>query len=123
MPDDDDSDSDRARRWPQVIVKDLIENALDAAEKAGIAPAIGIEVDEGRGAFGNPSLGPNNRKAAIARAEAVRLEIIETMHLSTLAAADELNRRGIRTASGKQWHAMQVHRVRQRLGLTDDPGK
>ena len=23
-------------------------------------------------------------------------------------AADELNRRGIRTASGRQWHAMQV---------------
>jgi hypothetical protein len=39
------------------------------------------------------------------------------MHLSTQAAADALNRRGITTASGKQWHAMQVHRVRSRLGL------
>jgi hypothetical protein len=38
-------------------------------------------------------------------------------HLSTHTAADTLNRRGIRTASGKQWHAMQVHRLRDRLGL------
>jgi hypothetical protein len=31
--------------------------------------------------------------------------------------ADELNHRGITTASGKQWHVMQVLRARQRLGL------
>jgi len=67
--------------------------------------------------IGNPSLALNNRKAAIARAEGVRLDIIETMHLSILAAADELNRRGIRTASGRKWHAMQVRRVRNHLGL------
>jgi len=30
---------------------------------------------------------------------------------------DNLNRRGITTATGGQWHAMQVYRVRQRLGL------
>jgi hypothetical protein len=28
-----------------------------------------------------------------------------------------LNRRGVRTASGEQWPAMQIHRGRQRLGL------
>jgi len=39
------------------------------------------------------------------------------MHLSLQAAADELNRRSITTASGKQWHAVQVRRARQRLGL------
>jgi hypothetical protein len=38
------------------------------------------------------------------------------------AAADTLNRRGITTASRKQWHAMQVHRARHRLGL-DRPGR
>ena len=68
--------------------------------------------------IGNPRLGQNNRKAAAARAEAVRPAITETIHLSMLAAANELNRRGIRTASGKQWHATQVRRVRNRLGLT-----
>lgn len=43
--------------------------------------------------------------------------VAETVQLSTRAAAGELNRRGIKTASGKQWHAMSVHRARQRLGL------
>ena len=32
--------------WPLVIVKELLDNALDACEEAGIAPAIAIEVDE-----------------------------------------------------------------------------
>jgi len=31
--------------------------------------------------------------------------------------AEALNRRGITTASGRRWQAMQVHRVRHRLGL------
>jgi hypothetical protein len=47
----------------------------------------------------------------------VRRVIAETAHLSTHAAADTLNCRGIRITNGKQWHAMQVHRVRDRLGL------
>jgi hypothetical protein len=42
----------------------------------------------------------------------MRPVITETMHLSTQAAADELNRRGMRTASGKQWYPMQVLRAR-----------
>jgi hypothetical protein len=33
------------------------------------------------------------------------------------AAADELNRRDVKTASGKQWHAMQIIRARDHLGL------
>lgn len=57
------------------------------------------------------------QKATTARAEAVRPAITSTLHLSTQAAADELNSRGLRTASGKPWHAMQVHRVRHRLDL------
>jgi hypothetical protein len=35
------------------------------------------------------------------------------------AAADELNRRGVKTASSKQRHAMQFRRVRDRLGLIE----
>jgi DNA invertase Pin-like site-specific DNA recombinase len=57
------------------------------------------------------------QRATGARAEAMRGAITETMHLSTQAAADELNRRGMRTASGKRWHAMQVLRARHRLSL------
>ena len=57
------------------------------------------------------------QRAEAARAEAVRGVIAETAHLSTHTAADTLNYRGIRTTSGKPWHAMQIHRVRHRLGL------
>jgi DNA topoisomerase VI subunit B len=32
--------------WPLVIVKELADNALDAAEEAGIAPVIEIVVDD-----------------------------------------------------------------------------
>jgi signal transduction histidine kinase len=30
--------------WPLVIVKELVDNALDACEEAGIAPEIGVRV-------------------------------------------------------------------------------
>jgi DNA invertase Pin-like site-specific DNA recombinase len=55
--------------------------------------------------------------ATRARAEAVRPAITAPAHLSTRAAADELNRRALTTAFGGQWHAMQVYRARHRLGL------
>jgi hypothetical protein len=42
----------------------------------------------------------------------------ELADLSTRAAADALNRCGIKTASGGQWFPMQVqHHARHRLGL------
>ena len=34
--------------WPLVIVKELLDNALDACEEAGVAPVITIEVDDER---------------------------------------------------------------------------
>jgi DNA topoisomerase VI subunit B len=34
-------------RWPLVILKELVDNALDAAEEAGIAPVIKVEVAGG----------------------------------------------------------------------------
>jgi hypothetical protein len=46
----------------------------------------------------------------------MRPAITETVHLSLQAAADDLNRRGIATASGKQWRATQAIRMRDRLG-------
>jgi hypothetical protein len=33
--------------WPEVIVKELIDNAIDACEEQGIPPMIGVEVGEG----------------------------------------------------------------------------
>ena len=34
-------------QWPLVILKELVDNALDAAEEAGIAPVIQVEVADG----------------------------------------------------------------------------
>src|SRR5262249_5376113 len=36
-----------ADRWPLVILKELVDNAIDAAEEAGIAPVIQIEIADG----------------------------------------------------------------------------
>ncbi len=33
-------------RWPLVIVKELVDNALDACEEASIAPVIAVIVDD-----------------------------------------------------------------------------
>ena len=38
--------------WPLVVLKELIDNSLDACEEAGIAPVITVQVD---GATGLPS--------------------------------------------------------------------
>jgi DNA topoisomerase VI subunit B len=36
----------RREQWPLVILKELVDNALDACEEAGIAPAIDVVVNE-----------------------------------------------------------------------------
>jgi hypothetical protein len=59
--------------------------------------------------------------ATRARAEAVRPAIASTLHLSATGAADDLNRRGITTAGGKRWQAMQIIRARKQLGLEAAP--
>jgi hypothetical protein len=56
------------------------------------------------------------QRATSERAEAARPAIEGTMHLSARAAAEELTRRDI---GGKKWHAMQIVRMRRRLGLCD----
>lgn len=33
-------------QWPFVVVKELLDNALDACEEAGIAPTIEVKVDD-----------------------------------------------------------------------------
>jgi len=54
-------------------------------------------------------------QAAQERAGALRELFAELNGMTTRAAADALNARGVTTAQGAQWSAMQVHRVRQRL--------
>src|SRR4051794_28166046 len=37
----------RPEQWPQVAAKELVDNALDACEEAGVAPRVEVEVDRG----------------------------------------------------------------------------
>jgi DNA invertase Pin-like site-specific DNA recombinase len=61
------------------------------------------------------SKGEEYQRQALERAEALRPVFAELSGLSARKAAEELNRRGIPTAAGGKWHAMQVIRVRERL--------
>ena len=60
--------------------------------------------------------GSTSKTEALERAEALRPMLAELAALSHNAAAKALNERGITTAQGKPWTAMQVSRVRARLG-------
>jgi DNA invertase Pin-like site-specific DNA recombinase len=59
--------------------------------------------------------GEEYQRQAAERAESLRPVFTELSGLSHRAAAAELNRRGITTAEGGQWHAAQMARVRSRL--------
>src|SRR5262249_24539793 len=88
-------------------------DAISARPKAALAAAKA----NGKKLGNYQRIAEVKQRATAARAEAVRGVIADTAHLSTRAAAHALNRRVIRTASGKSWHAMQVLRARHRLGL------
>jgi len=65
--------------------------------------------------LGNAALAQSNRDAARERAEALR-PILDELHGRPLRAiAEELDRRGIATPSGRPWSAVGVMRVRDRL--------
>jgi hypothetical protein len=66
--------------------------------------------------LGNAALAKANQDAAAERAEALRDVFAELAGMTTRAAAAELDRRGIPTASGQgTWQAMAVFRMRKRL--------
>jgi DNA invertase Pin-like site-specific DNA recombinase len=88
-------------------------DAISARTKAALAAAKA----NGKRLGNYRRIAEAKQRATAARAEAVRGAIAETARLSTRAAANALNRRGIMTASGKPWHAMQALRARHRLGL------
>jgi DNA invertase Pin-like site-specific DNA recombinase len=59
--------------------------------------------------------GSTSKVEALARAEALRSTFAELAELSHHSAATALNERGIKTAQGGAWSAVQVMRVRRRL--------
>jgi hypothetical protein len=82
-------------------------DALAAAKARGVV--IGGLRDKGR----------ELQAEAIERAEALRKVLTELAGLSHRAVARTLNERGIPTATGKAWTAVQVTRVRVRLALVN----
>jgi hypothetical protein len=56
-----------------------------------------------------------NAAAAAQRAEQLRPILAELAGLSATGAAVELNKRGVATPRGGNWHALTVMRIRQRL--------
>lgn len=58
-----------------------------------------------------------NAEKAMAFAEQLRPVLVELKDLSANAAASELEKRGIDTASGGKWSAGKVISLRERLGL------
>ena len=87
----------------RVLISRRTKDALAAAKARGVV--VGGLRDKGL----------ELQREAIERAEALRPVFEELAGLSHNAAALELNRRGIKTATGGQWHAVQVTRVRERL--------
>ena len=56
-------------------------------------------------------------------ADRMRPTLVELAHLpSARQIAAELNRRGIKSATGAEWSSKTVSRLQQRLGLADQPG-
>jgi DNA invertase Pin-like site-specific DNA recombinase len=88
-------------------------DAISARSKAALAAAKA----KGKQLGNYQRIAVAKQQATAERAEAVRPAIAETAHLAQRAAAAELSRRSIRTASGKPWHAMQIIRPCDRLGL------
>ena len=61
--------------------------------------------------------GSTSKAEALDRAEALRSTFAELADLSHRGVAKVLNERGIKTAQGAAWTAMQTLRVRRRLGM------
>lgn len=67
------------------------------------------------GRHGAEVLSVRHKAEAVERAQHLAPIFAELTGMSSRAAAAELNRRGIPTPTGGEWHPMQVQRTRQRL--------
>jgi DNA invertase Pin-like site-specific DNA recombinase len=87
----------------RAMISRRTKDALSAAKARGVRLG------------GLRSKGEEYQREAAARAEALRPVFEGIAGLSHRAAAKVLNERGIKTATGKEWTAVQVTRVRERL--------
>ena len=121
---DEHSAARRHDKWLQLLSE--IAPGLKRPQSCSIpAEQEDRRADEGGAGCGEGSrceLGPPGATKALAlkaegqaRAEALRPVFEGLRDLGHRAAARALNDRGIRTAAGNEWTAMQVTRVRKRL--------
>jgi DNA invertase Pin-like site-specific DNA recombinase len=94
-----DTDAERERR----IIGERTRLALQAAKARGVKLG------------GTNAQSIANRDEARQRAEELRPILMELGGMSANKAAAELNKRGIPTPKGAQWHALTVMRLRKRL--------
>ncbi len=89
------------------MIAERTRAALQAAKTRGVR----------LGRYGAERLALANRQEAVERAEALRpvLRGFQAQGLSARGMAAELNRRGVPTPQGKQWHTQTVIRVMQRI--------
>jgi len=78
----------------------------------------GLQAARRRGVkLGNPTIGRDNKRAAMDRARELRPILKALAGQSARAIAAELNNREIATPRGLKWSAMTVIRVQRRLGI------
>jgi DNA invertase Pin-like site-specific DNA recombinase len=78
----------------------------------------GLQAAKRRGVrLGSATIGRDNKRAAMQRAQELRPILKSLEGQSARAIAAELNRRKIATPRGLQWSAVTVIRVQRRLGL------
>ena len=78
----------------------------------------GLQAARRRGVkLGNPTIGRDNKRAAMQRAKELRPILKSLAGQSARAIAAELNNRKIATPRGLKWSSMTVIRVQRRLGL------
>ncbi|MCB4771044.1 recombinase family protein [Ancylobacter sp. Lp-2] len=85
------------------------------AERTRVALAAARARGTKLGRHGAEVLAVRHKAEATERAQHLVPVFAELADLSTRAAAAELNRRGIPTPTGGQWHPIQVQRTRKRL--------
>src|SRR3974390_1176889 len=78
----------------------------------------GLQAARRRGVkLGSPTIGRDNKRAAMERAKALKPVLKSLEGQSARAIAAELNKRKIATPRGLAWSAVTVIRVQRRLGL------
>ncbi|MGA9892294.1 MAG: hypothetical protein WBQ55_07985 [Xanthobacteraceae bacterium] len=109
---------EKACQWddhPQyALVHWAMETSVKGAEGFPVRLSA-FEVARGVKLGGTNAQSIANRDEALQRAEEMRPILGELAGMSANKAAAELNRKGIATPKGGQWHALTVMRLRERL--------